>query len=342
MEDVIRVHDQFYILATSSLADNRTRVLKHGETFAVFDPYGDIQSLGLGEQGIYHEGTRFLSRLLLCVGRSRPLFLSSTVKDDNVLLVVDLTNPDLMSNERVIVPRGTLHICRTKFLWEGACYERLRIFNYGLSPIDMPLSLQFDADFADIFEVRGLRREHRGQRLEGIVEDGSIHLAYEGLDGVVRRTRLECCPRPTEASGSELRFEVRLPPKGELTFYVTVSCESAPGVAPRLPFDVAAAEAEHALKLARNEDCEIYTSNEQFNDWLNRSIADLHMMITDTPNGVYPYAGVPWFSTAFGRDGIITALECLWVNPGIARGVLVILGRDPSHGDHPRAGCRAR
>src|SRR5262249_22598143 len=160
------------------------------------------------------------------------------------------------------------HICRTKFLWEGACYERLRIFNYGLSPIDMPLSLQFDADFADIFEVRGLRRELRGRRLEGIVEDGSIHLAYEGLDGVVRRTRLECCPRPTEASSSELRFDVRLPPKGELTFYVTVSCESAPGVVSHLPFDVAAAEAEHALKMARDEDCEIYTSNEQFNDWL--------------------------------------------------------------------------
>ena len=322
MEDVIRVEDQFYILATSSLADDRTRVLKHGETFAVFDRYGDIQQLGLGEQGIYHEGTRFLSRLVLRVGRSRPLFLSSTVKDDNALLAVDLTNPDLTIDGWVVVPRGTLHILRTKFLWEGACYERISIFNYGLIPVDMSLFLQFDADFADIFEVRGLRRERRGRRLEGIVEDSNICLAYEGLDGVTRRTRLNCSPEPAAASSSELRFDVSLPPQGEATFYVTLLCQSAPAIAPRPPFEGAAAEAEHALKMARSENCEIFTSNEQFNDWLNRSIADIHMMITDTPHGAYPYAGVPWFSTVFGRDGIITALECLWVNPGIARGVL--------------------
>ena len=325
MDEVIRVEDQFYILAMSSLADVRTRVLKHGETFAVFDRYGDIQPLGLGEQGIYHEGTRFLSRLILRVGSSRPLFLSSTVRDDNALLAVDLTNPDLTIDGRVAVPRGTLHILRTKFLWEGACYERLRIFNYGLEPVDMPLSLQFDADFADIFEVRGFKRERKGQRLEGVIDGGSISLAYQGLDGVNRRTRLECSPRPAAASGSELRFDVSLQPQGEVTFYITVSCESAPSIPSRLPYDVAATEVKHALNQARSEDCEIHTSNEQFNDWLNRSMADLHMMITDTPNGAYPYAGVPWFSTVFGRDGIITALEYLWVNPSIARGVLSFL-----------------
>src|ERR671919_2530562 len=92
LDDVIRVEDQYYILATSPLADDRTRVLKHGETFAVFDRYGDIQPIGLGEQGLYHEGTRFLSRLVLRVGRRRPLLLSSTVKEDNALLAVDLTN----------------------------------------------------------------------------------------------------------------------------------------------------------------------------------------------------------------------------------------------------------
>ena len=103
MREIIRVKDQYYILATSSLADDRTRVLKQGETFAVFDRYGDIHPLGLGEQGIYHQGMRHLSRLALRLQGSRPLLLSSTVREDNVLLAVDLANPDLSVNDEVAV-----------------------------------------------------------------------------------------------------------------------------------------------------------------------------------------------------------------------------------------------
>lgn len=324
-DEVIRIEDQYYILATSSLADERTQVLKHGETFAVFDRYGDIQPIGLGAQGLYHEGTRFLSRLALRVGQQRPLLLSSTVKEDNARLAVDLTNPDLTIDGQVVVPRGTIHILRTKFLWDGSCYERLQIFNYGLTAVDVPLSIQVDADFADIFEVRGMRRKRRGQLHARVVENGRLILGYTGLDGVTRRTCLECFFKPLELSDDEIRFDVRLAPKSEITVDLVVSCESAATTAPPLTFDAAAHAAERALNLARSEDCEIYTANEQFNDWLNRALADLHMMITDTPNGPYPYAGVPWFSTAFGRDGIITALECLWINPVMARGVLAFL-----------------
>jgi glycogen debranching enzyme len=325
LDDVIRVEDQYYILATSSLADDRTRVLKEGETFAVFDRYGDIQTLGRGEQGLYHEGTRFLSRFALRLGRNRPLLLSSTVKDDNVLLAVDLTNPDFTIDGQVTIPRGTLHIFRTKFIWQGTCYERLHVYNYGLMMLDIPLYLQFDTDFADIFEVRGLRRDHRGHKLEAVVKDDGIVLAYAGLDGVTRRTRLQCSPAPAEVLGAELRLEMKLPPKGEATFDLTVSCESVESITSISGFDTAATAAADALNRLKSHDCEIYTSNEQFNDWLNRSSNDLYMMITQTPYGPYPYAGVPWFSTVFGRDGIITALECLWMNPGIAQGVLAYL-----------------
>jgi glycogen debranching enzyme len=325
LDHVIRVEDQYYILATSPLADDRTQVLKQGETFAVFDRHGDIQTLGLGEQGLYHEGTRFLSRLVLRVGTYPPLLLSSTVKNDNAILTVDLTNPDFIMNGQVTVPRGTVHIFRTKFLWQGTCYERLQIYNYGLMTLDFPLYLQFDADFADIFEVRGVRRDRRGHRLEAVVKDDGIVLGYAGLDGITRRTRLQCLPAPGEVLGSELRLEINLAPKGEATFDLTVSCESAEPSATIRPFAPAATAAAEALQWLENQDCEIYTSNERFNDWLNRSRTDLHMMISQTPYGLYPYAGVPWFSTVFGRDGIITALECLWMNPNIAQGVLAYL-----------------
>jgi glycogen debranching enzyme len=325
LNDLIRVDDQFYILATSSLADDRTRVLKHGETFAVFDRYGDIQPLGLGEQGLYHEGTRFLSHLILRVGHNRPLLLSSTVRDDNAFLAVDLTNPDLTADGQVAVPRGTVHFLRKKFLWEGTCYEQLRIMNYGLILVNLDLSLQFDADFADIFEVRGFRRARKGRQHPAAVEPGVIWRAYEGLDDVTRRTCIKCSPAPATTSASELHFTLHLPPKGEATFDLTVTCDAASPVTAPVRFAIAASKAKDALRPARSGYCEISTSNGQFNHFLNRALADLHMMLTDTVTGPYPYAGVPWFSTAFGRDGIITGLECLWINPDIARGVLAYL-----------------
>src|SRR4051812_40990195 len=153
LDDIIQVEDQFYILATTAAAEDRVRVLKHGETFAVFDRYGDIRPVGLGEEGVYHEGTRFLSRLELRLSGTRPLLLSSTVRDDNTLLAVDLTNPDITVGDEVAVPRGTLHIFRSKFLWQAVCYERLKILNHGLTPVHLSLSLSFGADFDDIFEV---------------------------------------------------------------------------------------------------------------------------------------------------------------------------------------------
>ncbi|HZU35619.1 MAG TPA: glycogen debranching N-terminal domain-containing protein, partial [Gemmataceae bacterium] len=106
--------DPFYILATSPQADEATRVLKHGDTFAVFDHYGDIKPIGLGEEGLYHGGTRFLSCNILMLGKDRPLFLSSTVKHDNDLLAIDLANPDVYVGDKLAVPRGTLHLFRTK------------------------------------------------------------------------------------------------------------------------------------------------------------------------------------------------------------------------------------
>jgi glycogen debranching enzyme len=317
--------DPYYILATSPLADEDTRVLKDADTFAVFDHYGDIKPVGLGEEGLYHEGTRYLSCLVLSLGEDRPLFLSSTVKEDNDILAVDLTNPDLFDADRVLIPRGTLHLFRSKFLWRGACYERLRIRNYGLVPLRISFSFQFENDFADIFEVRGTKRKQKGRSLEPTVEGSTTVLAYEGLDGVVRRSRLQFLPQPNEISEADALYHVALPPQAEATYHLTVSCERGNGAPPVLSYDQGVSRATAALETAQVEACTVTTANEQFNAWVSRATADLHMMTTQTAFGPYPYAGVPWFNTPFGRDGILTSLECLWLNPSLAQGVLAYL-----------------
>jgi glycogen debranching enzyme len=325
LDEELTTLDPFYILASSPIADERTRVLKHGETFAVFDHFGDVQLEGLGEEGLYYEGTRFLSHYLLRLGDARPLFLSSTVKDDDNALTVDLTNSDVHHDDRVVIPRGTVHVFRAKFLWNAVCYERIRLRNHGLAAITASVTLHFDADFADIFEVRGTRRARRGRYLASSAGDAEAVLSYEGLDHVVRRTRLKVTPAPAFINESEMRMDVNLAPKGEATFYVTVACEVRDEAPIVHSYQEASAKAVSAFEASKAEACEIITSNDQFNDWLDRATADLHVMISQTPHGPYPFAGVPWFSTVFGRDGIITALEYLWLNPAVARGVLAYL-----------------
>ena len=326
MEDIIQLKDQFYVLATSSLADQRTRVLKHGEVFAVFDVYGNIQPIGLGAHGLYDGATRFLSHLELRLGNVRPLLLSSSLKNDNTLFTVDMMNRDAHepSETEVQLLPGTLHVFRSKFLWNKACYERLRISNFGRTDVEIDVSFRFRSDFADIFEIRGVKRSKRGELMSPELLENGVLLSYRGLDGLVRKTRLEFAPKPQHIQGSEVHFRSRITPQEKATFFVTIACETEepPAVS---TYGAAFARVARNVKVDRARDCVIWTSNTQFNEWLQRSQADLHMMITKTPYGPYPYAGIPLFNTVFGRDGLITAFQSLWTNPEIARGVLAYL-----------------
>jgi len=317
----ISVKTEFYVTTGFPPVEERIRVLKYGPMFAVFDRYGNIRSSGLGEHGLYYDGTRFLSRLMLSLGETPPLFLSSGVRADNSLFSADLTNVDILSGDHVELSRGTIHLVRSRLLWDGVCYEQLRLTNYGSSTVQLPLRIEFAADFADVFEVRGVSRPRRGERLPDVVEEDRVSLRYRGLDGVIRCTELRCAPAPAEISSSHMAMRAELKPRETTRIHFTVQCDHSQAT-PKETFDKALSVVATEAVEAQTGACAVRTSNHQFNAWLTRSHADVHMMIMGNPETDYPYAGVPWFSTVFGRDGIITALECLWPNPRIAKGVL--------------------
>src|SRR5690349_29199 len=339
--DVIEVGNEFYIHAQSSLVPSDNRVVLQGDTFAIFDQYGDIQPYWSGEQGLFHRDTRYLSKSELRICGVRPLLLSSSVREDNILLSVDLTNPDLTLPSGQFIPRGTVHLQRAKFLTECGCWEKITVHNFGEAAVDLDLTFCFAADFLDIFEVRGMPRKQRGRILPpGILSDGIV-LAYEGLDNIVRRVGIQCSLSPSAQSESEFTVPISLEPHQDLQFSILIHCNTEGGGRRKTDFDGALAVIAAGRTHGPLAHVDIYTSNEQFNDWLNRSRADLQMLVSETSLGPYPYAGVPWFSTAFGRDGIVTALETLWIAPAVAKGVLEFLAatqattKDPHRDSEP-------
>jgi glycogen debranching enzyme len=325
-QDIIAIGDQYYIHARSSLADDRRRVLLSGDTFAVFDRSGDFQPIGSGEFGLFHCDTRYLSAFELRMNGQRPLLLSSSIRDDNAVLAVDLTNSEMRRGNQLI-KHGTVHIYRTKFLRPGCCFERIRVENYGTETAELALSLQFGADFADIFEVRGGSRPRRGRLLEPVFLEDGIQMLYAGLDKVIRTTTVRVSGSPTEIVVGEIRSVLRLAPRDVSDMSITVECGDSTDPPRPLVLDVARQEMEQRIAIQASEGCDISTDNEQLNDWVNRSKADLLMLTNETGQGLYPYAGVPWYSTVFGRDGIITAFQMLWMKPQIARGVLRFLAK---------------
>src|SRR5712692_9428237 len=325
--------DPFYIPATA-LTSRPRRILKHGDSFIVLDSHGDIGATAGGTDGLFHCDTRFLSNLELRVQGMAPLLLGSSIRDDNSVFSVDLTNPDIYENDRIVLERDTLHIVRTTFLWHATAYQRLAVKNHGDRPIAIRLAVGFGNDFADLFEVRGKRRQRRGKSQSYTADAGEVLLQYQGLDNKLRSTRVLFDPAPTQLSDSAASYRLTLGSKQSLAIFVRIECN--PAKISRSPRFFPAMLASHrALKAATRHSATVQTSNDVFNEVLCRAMADLYMLITDTPQGPYPYAGIPWYSTTFGRDGLITALEMLWLDPAIARGVLRRLAAHQAKFDDP-------
>lgn len=313
----------FYIPATGPSTRPR-RTLKYGDTFAVLDSYGDIGATPGAPDGVYHADTRFLSRLELLLNGAQPLLLGSNVSDDNRVLAVDLTNPDMYVDGKLLLAKDTLHVVRTVFLWQGVAYQRLALRNHGSAPVVLGLSLAFGADFADLFEVRGMHRPRRGVKRDEATAPDRVLLRYTGLDGRVRRTELIFDPPPQSLTERSASYRLTLSPGEARGIFLATCCDCE---VPPAPFYKALLGAHRELKRSTRGVATVTTSNDVFNEVLCRSMADLYMLMTTTQDGPYPYAGTPWYSTTFGRDGLITALQMLWFDPGIARGVLRRLAR---------------
>ena len=200
------------------------RSLKHDDTFIVLDSHGDIGASAGGPDGLFNADTRYLARLELVLDDVQPLLLGSNLRDDNSALTVDLTNPDVYRNGRIVLQKDMLHIVRTIFLWRGTAYQRIGLQNHGDRAASFDLTLLFDNDFADLFEVRGEKRPRRGIGSSKLLGPADVVLEYNGLDGKSRSTALHFDPRPTRLAVNAATYHLELAPQQVTSLFVAVSC----------------------------------------------------------------------------------------------------------------------
>jgi glycogen debranching enzyme len=319
---VIELEREHEILAESAPpGDDRTLVLASGDTFAVFDHRGGLQAGPASRHGLYVEGTRFLSSFALRIAGRLPLLLSSGIRDDSDGFFVHETNPDVRERGGPVLDRDLVHLVRRVTLADAACLIELTLRSYADREIQLPLEVAFAADFADVFEVRGSRREGRGMLREPLRSGDVVELCYLGLDGLERRTRIHLPRDPVRAGESAAELIFALKPGDPVTASLRVECELREGGAPRRRGFAVGSAAPQPSGLGPG----IVTSNAAANAWIRRSAADLGMLTAATAYGSFPYAGVPWFCTPFGRDALLTSYELLWLDPTLARSVLRFL-----------------
>ncbi len=322
--------DPASVYAAAALQERRFHALKSGDSFAIVDTLGDVVAAAGSNDGLYHHDTRYLSQLNLLVGGARPLLLSSSIGADNLMLTADLTNACVPDGAGREVDQGLIYIRRSVFLVGSACFTRIGVFNHALTAHAFPLELRFGADFADLFEVRGMRRSRRGQTSAAVTGPDTVRLSYVGLDDQPRQTTLRCDPAPDRLGPGFASFSLRLEPGQRTALFAQVDCGAHDPAGPRpgKMYGSALLRARRALRASAARTAVISADNTEFADAMSRAAFDLRMLTTEKPTGPYPYAGIPWFSTAFGRDALITALLVLWQDPSLARGVLGYLAQE--------------
>jgi glycogen debranching enzyme len=295
--------------------------LKDAEAFLVADHNGDITG---GAQGLFDSDTRVLSRFVFLVGARHPTRLSSTLSKDNAVFTFHGANRALPPVNGRGTPRGAIHIERRRCLSERRLYERVRCSNFGLDQVMLPLVFEFGADFRDMFEVRGMKRQRRGVLHPVETHGRHVAFAYDGLDGVRRTSSVGFSEPPWRMDAGRAEFMFTLAPGERIDLFI----EAGRGVVEppsHERFRQALANARRAVRRRARNGALLRTSDDAHAAWFEQSRADLGLLTSELATGPYPFAGIPWFSTPFGRDGLLTAWEVLWIDPSLAKGVLTYL-----------------
>jgi glycogen debranching enzyme len=303
----------------------RSLVLKRDRFFVLLNESGEIDPPGCSSLGLFCEDTRILSHYVLRFAGGGPSRLSAEVRR-MFQAQVDLAVSDHEFGGNAWDPKNCVHILRELVL-DGCLRERVTLTNFLTMPIAFWMELTLDADFADIFEVRGWEREHRGRRFDPEAGERSITFSYQGLDGLVQKSGVRFTDQPTEVgpTGAAWRFTLRAGAQQQFEWEVVSGdpSEHVVGGGQALGDEARQLESEYERWTRA---CSGWRSDvAAFDVMLSKAVDDLHALSFRCDDLEVPAAGIPWYSTIFGRDSIITSLQTLPVNPTMARQTLRFL-----------------
>jgi glycogen debranching enzyme len=308
---------------------NRVLAVKEGDTFLYSDTHGNLDDSEDYGLGFYHRDTRFLSHFVMRINGREPVLLSSSA-ERAYMSHVDMTNPDLYEWGVLAVPQQTLNVRRVRTV-RGRLYERIRIRNYNPHEVNLDVEFSFGADFADIFEVRGMESDHRGETFPPKVDSTTATFSYKGRDATLRETVVTFAAEPKQLRAQEDRvsasFRMALGPFETGLIELSVEPRIAQQVAPEGEFDTAVHSLRRSYEEWERHSTGVVTDNEVFNQLLSRSLRDMRALRTATADGHVIAAGIPWYVAVFGRDSLISSHQMLMVNPRPARETLELLAR---------------
>jgi glycogen debranching enzyme len=322
-EPVVTTSAERYVMGGGRTA---RLAIKEGDLFLYTNELGQMPGAENSALGLYHRDTRYLSRLELSIAGRQPVLLSASA-DRGYSATVELTNLEARTTDGRTLPQASIHVRRTRFV-SDRFYELLRVRNYHHREVDLVLDLHFDADFADLFEVRGIRRRRRGTRVAPKAEGESLTLSYLGLDDVTRQTVVHFSEPPESIKQGRARYRLRLAPgeRAVLRYDVRV-------VGPETPGDDAGEFNERLGALRRDHErwesgaTDLFTDNEQVNRALRRGQQDLRMLSSVVDGERVTLAGLPWFAAPFGREMALVGLETLLLDLRWAQSATAFLAR---------------
>lgn len=307
------------------------RTIKHNNIFLVTDDNGNVISENMSGHGLYLGDTRFLSRLECRINDSYPVILSSSTETGHSSVIIG-TNLKIKDNKipEIFIPQETIQIKRESIIC-GSYFETITLANYNQYEVGIKIELLFEADFQDIFEVRNIKAIDNRKEKPPVITSQNIKYPYTDSTGAYQETEISfnSC-NPSQIEPGKATFELVLPPNSKKEVKYTINLKSTASLSKK----ITAEDFSEAFMLNTQETKEWYniissfkTDNEDFYEMIQRSQKDLNMLTTKAVWGEYISAGIPWFTTLFGRDSIIAARQALILTPVLAKNVLETLAK---------------